>query len=811
MNTTHRRCELLHAASITWLSCVLAVCGASADRVEPLRGARPVAIDGKLDDPCWAAARFHSFPGGEGTRTEFALACDEWSLSVAFRCHEPDLSKLRATCEVHDGLFEFFRPDDWVEVLIDPGNTGHDYYWLLVNPAGKRTDLACFADPDRSWNGEWQAASGRGDGFWTVEVLVPVATFNRRRIASEWRINVARRRACTGHRSVWAGEHRKPATWPTLGGPEPSASRFAYRASDLSLIPADEPNQGTLLVEIENLTGAAVDLRPVFRVMRPGSARGYVPHGTGPREDVRVEPLSIGAGAARWIEGTVRIGPEQAIIVQAAVFDSRGNLVFCTPDEGVRLKHRIAGPGPRYTYYTTEARAGLWLDVRPPTPGQDLLLSLHTGGRQVWSESVASAEQRGQAEIDVTRMPAGRPRVVARLTNRDTLLAERAYDLTKLPKPAAGSEVKVDRWSRSIVVDGRPFVPIGTSPLITHGIKYARSMMSQMAANGFNALHLWGGFLKRDEKNRQTAELDLDRLRACFDGARESGLKVILSLGALIQNNPDSPFHKFGLTDDERIALIEKLVHCVRGRAELLAYEIADEPEFFVTPEWTERLYRAVKALDPYHLVTINNCRGARSTLAYARSSDTAGVDYYPCGVWPAGTMGPLTSEIVHLAGERPVKMWIQGYKIFKPRAPTPEELKMMSWSMLARGASALFYFIGRPKKELWEAQGECARQIRSLAGAVAASRPSALRTRGPSNSVYASLRQSRGRWWIIAVNEGSEPCESTLVMPRDLPDGPVQVLFEGRRVTVDGGVLRDHFAPFGRHVYSRAAVHNSM
>ena len=804
MNTTQQRCDLLLAASITWVSCVLAVCGATADRVEPVRGTRPVAIDGKLDDPCWSAARFHSFPGDEGTRTEFALACDEWGLAVAFRCHESDLSKLRATCGAHDGLFEFFRPDDWIEVLIDPGNTGHDYYWLLVNPAGRRTDLACFADPDRSWNGEWQAAAGRGEGVWTVEVFVPVAAFNRKRIASEWRINVARRRACTGKRSVWAGEHRRPATWPTLGGFDPGASRFSYRASALSLAPADRPGQGKLSAEIENLTGAAVDLRPVFRVMRPGSTSGYVPHGTGPREDVQAGPLSIAAGAIGRLEGLVRIRPDETILVQAAVFDRRGDLVFCTPDVGVRLEHRIAGPGPRYSYYTDEARAGLWFDLRPPTGKQALLLSVHTRDRQVWSASVDPVEQRVQAEIDLTQIPEGSHRVAVRLIGGGTVLAERAYDLTKLAKPSAGSEVKVDRWSRTVVVDGKPFVPIGTSPVIAHGITYARSMMTQMSANGFNAMHLWGGFLKRDEKNRQTAELDLGKLRACFDGARESGLKVILSLGALIQNNPNSPFHKFRLSDDERITFIEQIVRCVRGRAELLAYEIADEPEFFVAPEWTERIYRAVKGMDPYHLVTINNCRGARSTLTYARSSDTAGVDYYPCGVWPAGTVGPLTSEVVHLAGDRPVKMWIQGYKIFKPRAPTPEELKMVSWSMLARGASALFYFVGRPEKDLWEAQGECAREIRSLTDAVAASRRDPLRTKLPSSSVYASLRQSRGRWWVIAVNEGAKPCESALVMPGDVSDGPVQVLFEGRRLTIDGGFLRDRFAPFGRHVYSR-------
>ena len=791
-----------------WVFCVLVGSAviANAEGIEPFRCARPPAVDGKLDDPCWTLARFRSFPdaaGSEGTRTEFALARDEWGLFVAFRCHEPDLSKVRSGCEVPDGLFEYFRPDDWVEVLIDPGNTGHDYYWLLVNPAGRRTDLACFADPDRSWNGEWLAGADRGEGAWTAEVFVPIAALNRQPVASEWRINVARRRGCTGKRTVWAAKHRQPTTWPTLVGFEPSASRFSYRASELSVIPTDRPGEGKLRVELENLTGADVDLRPVFRVMRPGSARGYVPHGSGPREDVGAGPLRIAAGATGRVEGLARIDPEETILVQAAVFDHRGNLVFCTPDVGVRLKCRIGGPGPRFSYYTDEDRAGLRFDLRPPTGRRDLRLSVRANGRQVWSAPVRPGEQRVQADIDLTEIPEGRHRIVAQLTGGGTVLAERAYTLTKLAKPSAGSEVKVDRWSRSIVVNGRPFVPVGNSPLIAHGIKYARSMMGQMATNGFNSMHLWGAFLKRDEKNRQIPEFDLDKLRACFAGARESGLKVLLSLGALVQNNPDSPFRKFDLSDDKRITLIQEVVRCVRGRAELLGYEVVDEPEFFVAPEWTERLYRVVKALDPYHFVTVNNCRGARSTLTYARSSDTAGVDYYPCGVWPAGTVGPLTSEVVHLAGHRPVKMWVQGYKIFKPRAPTPDELKMMSWSMLARGASTLFYFIGRPRKELWQAQGECARHIRSLTDAVAAPHRIVLETKGPSGSVYASFRRRGGRWWVIAVNEGDQPCEVVLALPDDIANGTVRVLFEDRRLEVARGLIRDRFTPFGRHVYS--------
>ncbi|GAF82823.1 unnamed protein product, partial [marine sediment metagenome] len=230
-----------------------------------------------------------------------------------------------------------------------------------------------------------------------------------------------------------------------------------------------------------------------------------------------------------------------------------------------------------------------------------------------------------------------------------------------------------------------------------------------------------------------------------------------------------------------------------------------DEPEFFVAPEWMERVYREIKRLDPYHLVTINNCRGARSMLTYARASDMVGLDYYPAGKWPAGTVGPLTDEVVHFAGYKPVKMWVQGYKIHNPKAPTPDELKMMTYSMLARGASALFYFIGRPKPALWNAQGQCAREIRSLTDAVAAEHRERLVV-GPADSgVYASFRSGPKGWWIIAVNEGATAVKATIELPSSAGEGSADVLFESRQAPIEGGKISDSFAPFQRHVYHAA------
>jgi len=346
------------------------------------------------------------------------------------------MATLSTECEVYDGLFEYFRPDDWVELHVEPGNTSHDYYKFLVNPAGVRTDMACFADADRSWNGEWRAAAGKTQGAWTVEMFVPTAAFNRKPIGSQWRVNVARRRASTKKRIVWTG-NRIPATWPVLGGFNPKAKHFAYKASDILVKPTGNRSEGTCSIRVSNMTGAKVELRPVFRIMRPGSARGHVPHGSGPREDIRMDAVEITDGADRVIEGLIRIGPEETVIAQLALYDNDGNLVFCTKDVGVRVRRYIGGPGPRLNYYTDEALCRLRFDVCSPTGVRKPTLVLLLNGKRVRSVPLKAGGGQVDAEIDLAGVPVGRHSVTAQLVD--------GGKVRRNPRPAASLRLTAGR------------------------------------------------------------------------------------------------------------------------------------------------------------------------------------------------------------------------------------------------------------------------------------------------------------------------------------------------------------------------------
>ncbi len=771
---------------------------------------KPIKIDGVFDEIAWKNAKFFEFYGANkdrATRTRFAIIRNKYGVFFAVECFEPDVDRLDSNCNVRDGLFEWFKRDDWIELLIDPSDSPYDYYWFILNPSGLQTDLCAQAGLDRSWNGRWQAANGRTKSSWTAEIFIPFKTFNRGIVADKWRFQIARLRVNDGKkhrpenkpysRIVWEGKYRKPATWPTLTGMKLDPKLFAFKISQISIEPSGSMGQAVITSSITNNTSKQVKLRAAFEIMMPMLARGLVPPGTGPIKAIDLKNITLNPNQTHLISAPIHISPQQIVIASLGLYDNHNNLVACSRDRGIRLKCIIDGPGPRLSLYTTQKKANLKFHLKKWSKNSILKISLGENEYNVKATSYVVI-----TSVDIANLAVGWHKIKVTLSEKRKVLGKREFELHKESPPVNGSIACTDRWSQCIVVNAKPFIPVGTSPLITHGLKYVKKMTKWMADNSFNAMHLWGGFLNKEKEKAKIAELDLDTVKACFDYAAKNNLMVIVSLGAIVQNEPSSPFYKFKISDNQRLRLIERLVRFLSSHKQLLGYEIADEPGFFVSPEWLERIYKRIKRIDPYHLVTINNCRGARSSLTYFNASDTVGIDYYPAGNWPVSTVGPLTSELVRFAQYKPVKMWIQGYKIFNPRAPSPAELKMMTWSMFARGSAALFYFIGKVPKKLWDAQGECAREITSLTQAVSSYQRKTLTVEPKDAKVYVSYRSNYESSWIIAVNENNKPADVEIHLPAKFKYGKAKVLFENRTIDIKDNRIKDYFVSFQRHIY---------
>jgi 3',5'-cyclic AMP phosphodiesterase CpdA len=188
-----------------------------ACRVQPVKAAAGApAIDGLLDDACWReAAAADYFCAADGTAcaidpTTFYFAYDEGNLYVAARCEQEDMDALVITGKERD---DFVHADDCVGFffLLDPQE--NVFYQVYANADGVVYDIAyTFAEPAEldtegaaAWNGDYDLATGRGDGYWTFEAAIPVASLGLETIMAgdEWRINFRRKEQAKGGSADW--------------------------------------------------------------------------------------------------------------------------------------------------------------------------------------------------------------------------------------------------------------------------------------------------------------------------------------------------------------------------------------------------------------------------------------------------------------------------------------------------------------------------------------------------------------------------------------------------------------------------------
>ena len=173
------------------------------------RAASPPTIDGKLQEPVWAAAPWsEAFVDIEGDvrprppfRTRLKMAWDDQYFYVAADMEEPDVW---ATLTERDSVI--FHDNDF-EIFIDPDGDAHAYYELEVNALGTLWDLLLLK-PYRDGGPAITAWDVSG-----IKVGVDVrGTINRpgdrdegwsAEIAMPWKIL---REAAPGHRAPKGGE-----------------------------------------------------------------------------------------------------------------------------------------------------------------------------------------------------------------------------------------------------------------------------------------------------------------------------------------------------------------------------------------------------------------------------------------------------------------------------------------------------------------------------------------------------------------------------------------------------------------------------
>lgn len=160
-----------------------------------------IVLDGKIDEQAWSRAQpstefYELFPLEKvraRVETEVRFAYDANALYAALRVFDPDMALLRAPFARRDNVFS---DQDFIVLFIDPVGARKFAHFVRVNPRGVIADGLYnedSANEDFSPDFEVDAATGRFEGGWTVEVRIPFSSLRYTdRPAQQWSVLVFR-------------------------------------------------------------------------------------------------------------------------------------------------------------------------------------------------------------------------------------------------------------------------------------------------------------------------------------------------------------------------------------------------------------------------------------------------------------------------------------------------------------------------------------------------------------------------------------------------------------------------------------------
>lgn len=366
-------------------------------------------------------------------------------------------------------------------------------------------------------------------------------------------------------------------------------------------------------------------------------------------------------------------------------------------------------------------------------------------------------------------------------------------DLIILPHKA--NEVKTDRLTGGLIVNGRPFFPFGFycySPVYP-------TLPEEETVRGFNMISPYQKILPESFQER----------KAYMDRCAQLGMKVHYNLLS-VSGGGGVGSKMEGYSDAQKRELLVSEIKAFQDHPALLAWYISDEPTGNkVEPVTLEEIYKVVKETDPWHPVSIVFMAPFLSARKYERAVDIVMADPYPIPDLPASMVGDVTLRLINeFNGRKPV--WIVpqafGGGELWGREPTIQEIRSMTYQSVINGATGIQYFVRHglnsfPKSvSAWGECGKIALEIAELTPWLLSDEP-ANSVQSFSKNIIVSSKLHNGQLVVLAVNKINEPQRIDIAVS-GIGDSRAKVIFENRTITANYGIISDQLPAFGSQVY---------
>ncbi len=326
-----------------------------------------------------------------------------------------------------------------------------------------------------------------------------------------------------------------------------------------------------------------------------------------------------------------------------------------------------------------------------------------------------------------------------------------------------------------ILVKGQPFFPVGFYHVSSAGDAAKRSADLQMiAAAGCNTVH---------------AELSAEDVKF-LDEAQAFGLRVLA---------------KCADADALRAA-----IKAFKGKDSLLGWNLAEDADngkFFSSE--LGGLRDEVKKEDPGRL-TYLTCSDHGNCGKFLECADLVGLKSLPLPDSHLSGPANLFTAAQRASEEKPRPFWavIQSWAPKDKRAPTPDEVRNMTYQALIQGARGILYYAYFDKD--WDLKGHPTlwNGIRVLASEIQTLRPAILggqfrKINPKTEDVFVGAWTHLTRNYLVVVNASDGPKKVMLPLPDDFEGkGTPQFRVPTRRLELDGVTFMGEMGPGEVHVY---------
>lgn len=357
------------------------------------------------------------------------------------------------------------------------------------------------------------------------------------------------------------------------------------------------------------------------------------------------------------------------------------------------------------------------------------------------------------------------------------------------------NEVKTDCLTGALLLNKRVFFPFGFycySPVDP-------VLPEEEVIKGFNMISPYQKILPETFPER----------KAYMDRCAEIGMKVHYNLLSVSGGGGVSSKIE-GITELEKRERLISEIKAFMDHPALLAWYISDEPNGYkIPPSELEEIYQTIKALDPWHPVSIVFMAPFMSSVKYAKAMDIVMADPYPV---PGGSVGQVGNVARQLADEFRGKkaVWLVpqafGGGEWWDREPTILEVRNMTYQAIVQGARGIQYFVRHgpnsfPKSTAtWNECGKIAMEIAEISPwLLSDEKPFAVKSSSPNILTWSG--SYAGKLVIIVVNKLNTPQRAEITISGKT-EARARVLFENRFVTINAGIINDYLPAFGTQVF---------